>query len=56
MGVANLQNFRSESTPLNLGDGISVRPRSYEELGFILHWDERMLDLTLGDDWERGLM
>lgn len=43
LGVANLQNFRSESMLLNLGDGITIRGRSFEELAG-MGWSEHRLE------------
>lgn len=53
MGVSNLQNFRSESNLLDLGNGISIRGRSFKELGALLRWGEREL-AQLSDDWHQG--
>ncbi len=39
LGLANLQNFRSESTFLDLGDGITIRGRSFEKLAQ-MGWSE----------------
>jgi hypothetical protein len=52
LGVANLQNFRSESMLLNLGDGISIRGRSFEELAG-MGWSEHRLE-QLSQEWFEG--
>lgn len=52
LGLANLQNFRSESMLLDLGDGITIRGRSFEELAEI-SWSEWHLE-QLGRDWFEG--
>lgn len=51
--VSNLANFRSESAFLDLGDGITIRGRSVEQLGPILGWSERHFG-QLFLDWEHG--
>lgn len=53
IGVSNLQNFCGESGVVDLGDGISIRTRSFEELGPLLGWGEREL-AQLSDDWHQG--
>lgn len=53
IGVANLQNFRSNVSLVDLGNGITIRPRSYNELRQKLAWGEREI-LELKQDWEQG--
>jgi hypothetical protein len=48
-GVANLTNFVAEQDPIDLGAGVSVRGRSFEELAE-LGFSEATLD-QLADDW-----
>src|SRR5215204_3893027 len=52
LGLANLQNFRSESMLLDLGDGITIRGRSFEELAE-MGWSEWHLE-QLSRDWFEG--
>ena len=52
LGVANLQNFHSESMLLNLGDGITIRGRSFEELAE-MGWSDRRLE-QLSREWFEG--
>jgi hypothetical protein len=49
LGVANLQNFRSESMLLSLGDGITIRGRSVDELAE-MGWSEHRLE-QLSREW-----
>ncbi len=51
--VSNLQNFGSTSGTLELGEGITIRHRSFKELAKILSWTNRELKM-LGDDWSQG--
>ena len=51
--VSNLQNFRSDSSFLDLGDGISIRGRSFEELRRITGWGDFELG-ELSGDWEQS--
>jgi len=51
--VANVQNFECDELPLELEDGISFRPRSFEELGRLLNWGHGELN-RLGEDWRQG--
>ncbi|MGH2592494.1 MAG: hypothetical protein ACRDGG_03180, partial [Anaerolineae bacterium] len=53
VGVSNLQNFHSESNLLDLGDGVTIRGRSFEELAGILDWGEWEFD-QLTEDWLQG--
>src|SRR5215208_6338942 len=52
LGLANLQNFRSESMLLDLGHGITIRGRSFEELAE-MGWSEWHLE-QLSRDWFDG--
>jgi Apea-like HEPN len=52
LGLANLQNFRSETMLLNLGDGITIRGRSFEEL-IGMGWSEGHLE-RLEQEWLEG--
>src|SRR5215213_426579 len=52
LGLANLQNFRSESILLDLGHGITIRGRSFEELAE-MGWSEWHLE-QLSRDWFKG--
>jgi hypothetical protein len=52
LGVANLQNFRSESMLLNLGDGITIGSWSDEEL-IGMGWSEGYLE-RLEQEWLEG--
>ncbi len=52
LGLANLQNFRSESMLLDLGDGITIRGRSFEELAQ-MGWTEWHLE-QLSRGWYEG--
>jgi len=52
LGLANLLNFRSESMLLDLGDGITIRGRSFEELAG-MGWSERHLE-RLEREWFEG--
>lgn len=52
LGLANLQNFRSESMLLDLGDGITIRGRSFEELAQ-MGWTEWHLE-QLSREWYEG--
>ena len=51
--VANIQTFRSGSSPLDLGDGISIRGRSFEELRRIAGWGDFELG-ELSRDWQQS--
>ncbi len=53
MGIANIQNFSSSSNFLDLGDGITIRGRSFEELRILLKWGDEKLKF-LEDDWSQG--
>ena len=52
--VANIQNFRSVSSHLDLGDGVSIRGRSFEELRRITGWGDFELG-ELSEDWRQGV-
>ncbi|HSL02716.1 MAG TPA: hypothetical protein VK901_04160, partial [Nitrospiraceae bacterium] len=52
-GIANIQNFSSSSNFLDLGDGITIRGRSFEDLRILLKWGDDKLKL-LEDDWSQG--
>jgi len=53
LGLANLTNFRSNSLLLDIGDGITIRGRSFEELAG-MGWTEWHLK-QLSQEWnERG--
>jgi hypothetical protein len=53
--VANMQNIDSSQNVIELGDGVSVRGRSFEELSTLLNWGPRELDY-LAKDWAEGAM
>ncbi len=51
--VANVQNCETDELPADLGDGVSLRARSFEELGRLLNWGQGQLN-RLGEDWRSG--
>lgn len=51
--VANLQNIECVQAPVDLGDGVSIRGRSFEELSEQLSWGPWELD-HLTRDWLAG--
>jgi hypothetical protein len=53
--VANIQNLECPVYPLDLGDGVSIRGRSFAELSAILHWTEIELEF-LSKDWSEAGM
>lgn len=53
VGVANLQNFHSDLDAIDLGDGISIRGRSFEALRNLLGWTDYELD-AMTRDWMDG--
>ncbi|MEJ7578835.1 MAG: hypothetical protein WKF74_17700 [Pyrinomonadaceae bacterium] len=54
VAICNLTNFTSEDSLLELGDGISIRSRSYIDLGKLLGWSRERIAMTLGKDWSEG--
>ena len=52
--VANLQNFDADFSSADLGDGISIRGRKFEELRTLLGWDEFELEAMQRDWMESG--
>jgi hypothetical protein len=52
LGLANLLNFRSESMLLDLGDDITIRRRSFEQLA-AMGWSEDRLE-QLSREWFEG--
>lgn len=52
LGLANLQNFRSESMLLHLNDGITIRGRMFTELAE-MGWSEAQLE-QLSREWSEG--
>ena len=54
LGLANLANFRSESRLLDIGDGITIRARSFEELAE-MGWDEWHLEQLEREFFEGGI-
>jgi hypothetical protein len=53
IGVANLQNFRTSSNLLDLGDGITIRVLSFVDLPILLKWgDDEFKHFT--DDFIQG--
>ncbi len=54
IAVSNLKNFSSNEVLLDLGDGITIRKRSYAELNHLLGWSHEYINLTLGKDWSEG--
>ncbi len=53
--VANVQNVDCSENNIQLGDGVSVRGRSFEELASLLNWGSAQLDY-LARDWSEGAM
>lgn len=53
VGIANLQNFHSDSEFMDLGDGVTIRERDFQKLGVLLGWGESQLKF-LADDWQQG--
>lgn len=51
--VANVQNFECATLPIELEDGVSFRPRSFEELRRLLNWGDYELG-RLSEDWRQG--
>ena len=54
LGLANLQNFRSTSMSLDLGDGITIRGRSFDELAE-MGWSEWHLEQLQREFFEGGV-
>ncbi len=52
LGLANVINFRSEAPSMDLGEGITIRGRSFEELSK-MGWSERHLE-QLGREFYEG--
>ncbi|MGH2453529.1 MAG: hypothetical protein ACRDF5_07175 [bacterium] len=53
VGVSNLQNFRTETEILDLGDGVVIQGRSRERLAEALGWSDQEFAWLL-QDWEQG--
>ncbi len=53
IGIANIQNFHSSSHLLDLGNGITIRGRSFKDLSVLLKWEDEELKF-LADDWMQG--
>ena len=53
VGIANLQNFESDLSLIDLGDGISIRGRSWEELRDRFGWNEFRWS-AMSRDWQDG--
>jgi hypothetical protein len=53
--LANIQNLECSVYPLDLGDGVSIRGRSFAELSAILHWTDVELEF-LSKDWSEAGM
>ncbi len=51
--VANMQNIQCSQAPLDLGQGVSIRGRSFKELSTQLNWGDFELD-QLTRDWMAG--
>ena len=51
--VGNLQNIECAAAPLDLGQGVSIRGRSFEELSTLLNWGDYELE-ELTKDWMAG--
>jgi len=51
--VANLQNIDCSDDPIDLGDGISIRGRSFRELEALIGWTRKRLEV-LAEDWATG--
>jgi hypothetical protein len=51
--VANMQNIECAQAPLALGQGVSIRGRSFEKLSALLNWGAFELD-QLTKDWMAG--
>ena len=51
VGIANLQNFESDLSRIDLCDGISIRGRSYEELRDSFGWNESRWS-AMTRDWQ----
>jgi hypothetical protein len=51
--VANMQNIECDHAPLALGQGVSIRGRSFEELSALLNWGTYELDQLI-NDWVAG--
>lgn len=53
IGVANLKNFNADFNRVELGDGVTVRLRSFHELRHGLSWGDWEQD-QLAEDWRHG--
>ena len=51
--VGNLQNIECAAAALDLGQGVSIRGRSFEELSTLLNWGDYELE-ELTKDWMAG--